>query len=741
MKGTPAPGVHGVSAAGERAVRWLVLVACAWMAIVGGWELLGPVGAGHYAVVGARGIIAENMWHWGIVGPVRTYTLERPPTSLYYGNHPWGMFWLIAGAYRLFGRHEWVLRIVPVLMNVALPALLAGIARRTLGRVGAVLAAWTWAVLPITLGFAQFPGFEVPVVFGCALFSWGLVRFQERWQRRWMLLSWVGAAWTFHSDWVAYLFVAVVLMVTVVAWGLLPRRWFGAADLRRVLQWWLVTVLLAVGTLAFYGLLFRKYGLLEGMLGNAQRRTSGSELPLEVVLAARRHWIELMFPPPIILAGKLAAPLFLARWLLGRRLLDVLPLAFLAMSLVHYVVFKNGADVHIYWPLPFAAYAAFALGLLGQGMVSGLGALLGWLRPRWRSSRLELALLPLALCLPLLLLPDGLRHLDYARKTGGRLNDDGHLNQQDLDKAVAVAWAAPRVAERSVVRLHPSMRVHWGLEWNLHRPVEPAGRPLKGDEQARWFWADSRFTSSAEQRALASEYAVQVVGPYWLIDALAPPAPLTAHVFGEREPTAWEWYWRQAHDPLRRVEPDAYATWELRDAFDQTPNPPPTAPPTTREQRRIQHNLLLARGERAEAERLRQQLEAEFEPAVSARYSDGTRLLGRRFEVGVAPRLSLLFLAGERPAEETQFELRSRVVAPPRWSWTSADDKEKQVGTYFEVPPRVWRPGYLYVYDSEIRHRPGTEQFYGWFSGAGAPRRVEGDGEPVRVLELPQDAP
>ena len=46
------------------------------------------------------------------------------------------------------------------------------------------------------------------------------------------------------------------------------------------------------------------------------------------------------------------------------------------------------------------------------------------------------------------MLPDAVRTLKYAHMTGGRFNDDGHLNLQDRDKAAALATAVQRTLSK-----------------------------------------------------------------------------------------------------------------------------------------------------------------------------------------------------------------------------------------------------------------------------------------------------
>jgi hypothetical protein len=62
-----------------------------------------------------------------------------------------------------------------------------------------------------------------------------------------------------------------------------------------------------------------------------------------------------------------------------------------------------------------------------------------------------------------------------------------------------------------------------------------------------------------------------------------------------------------------------------------------------------------------------------------------------------------------------------------------ADDKVKQLGAPFLIPPRLWKVGYIYSEQAPIHHRPGTERFAGRFEPTAkdfhAPKPLEGTGE------------
>ncbi len=397
----------------ERIAKIVVLVSTVWLALAVTWGLFAPIGGGHWAIVASRGIMGDNMATWGIWGPVREYTLERPTPQQYYVHHPWGTYWVIGVLTKLFGRHTFVPRLEPVLMCIACPPLLYGIGRALWGPVPGALAACAYAVLPIVLAFGNFPGFEGPLVFGCLVATWGYVRFQERWKHRWMVVSLAGMLWSINADWEAGVFAGTVLGTLLVTSYFMPR-WFGAVNGRRFGQWWALSFCIIVITVMAYLAYVKHIGAVDEFLNQEAKRERGNDLPLRQVLEARRYWIDTSFTPLAILVGKIAVPIFLFRLVFLRRAVEIFPLALLLMATVEYVHFKNGADVHTFWPLPFAPYWALSLGVVGKTVLDlahFVVARRDVVPPFLTKDAIALGVLGVLGLVPLLILPDGIRGL------------------------------------------------------------------------------------------------------------------------------------------------------------------------------------------------------------------------------------------------------------------------------------------------------------------------------------------
>ncbi len=218
-------------------------------------------------------------------------------------------------------RHTYVVRLAPIAMRVACPPLLYRIGSFLWGPVPGALAAVAYVVLPIALAFGNFPGFEGPLVFGCLVTTWGYLRFQDRWQRRWMVVSLLGVVWSVNCDWEACIFLGAVLGTLLVT-GLFANRWFARVNARRFGQWWSLTVIITVMTVLAYVVYVKRVGNVDEFLNQEAKREKGNDASIWAVLASRRYWIDISFTPLAIAIGKIAVPIFLFRFFVLRRHLE-----------------------------------------------------------------------------------------------------------------------------------------------------------------------------------------------------------------------------------------------------------------------------------------------------------------------------------------------------------------------------------------------------------------------------------
>jgi hypothetical protein len=701
---------------------------------VGLHGIAGLVPAGHFASDAAIGMCGDNMWRWGTALPVVGYQEHPPAAEGSYMHHPLGVFWVVALLGRVFGFHDWILRIPAVAYVALTPWFLYRIGRELWGPIEGGLAALAFVALPITLGYANYHDLEQPVMFGCLVATWGYLRFVRTWRDRYALASVLGFTWALLHDWQAYVWGALLLAGLFVRGYVLPERTLGPVRARAFGRYWALMCGAMAVNLGLELLLLEKSGRLADLIGMFFVRSGGNSAPLGAVLESRRYRIELMFTGLAIFLGKLAVPVIGARAVIKRNDLELLSIPLLLAAVFQYVVFKQGADVHIFWPHSFAVYFGLAVGALAATARDGA---------RWLGKRLDApwatrlaaraGLVAVVVVLPpvLFILSDGLSLVRLARETGGRFAE-ANL-ESDVDKETALRWFLARVPDTAAVAFAPSVPEVWNLQWEARPHPSFGNQPMTGapPPSVRVAMLDSRATSAADLRAAAGRFHVHAVGPYWLVDRQAPAAPLDGYSFSEREPTLLERWAQGGTEPARSVRPDPWVTWEWRRLLGQAATPPATAP-VTLDQVRIAHNAALDRGDAAAAAGLRARLAAAFNLPRTARYTNGTELIGGVHAHGAARSFTLFFVAG-KIAGDAKLTLRASALAAPRVSTLPRDPTELDAAASPIWPTSLWRPGHIYSATVVYRKRPGTELF----TASWSPPMVRSDSAaPVELARL-----
>lgn len=724
----------------ERYCLGLLAASTLFMVLVGCWELAAPFGAGHVAVLPARAMMADNMVRFGILYPVRSYAVTRPDISLAYAHHPWGTYYLFTLARLIFGSHPWAIRLVPVCFSVAMPSLLYFVARRLWGSVAGALSAFGWVVLPITLAFAQFPSFEMFSIAGILGVTLAGLRYSEH-PTRGRLWALLGTAFLCsNTDWIGSLYACMAAVTALFVLAFAPRKDPVASDLRPPLQGIIGVLSVTLLTVMLYAVLFHRIGHFEDFTTSATHRALGNESPFTEVLARRRYWIEVMFTKPGIALGVLGAWVMLVRVLVYRRFTELLPLLLLSVSTFHYVYFKNGADVHIYWPLPFAAQFALSLGVLAASATEVHRYLArrssrGTSPQSNASSRSAWVSASVVTSLGLLALPDGLRALDYARDSGCRLNDDGQLNLQDHDKNFAIAAFKQDIPQNKRVLLDASLFPNWSAEYALERESigggPQVGLTIYGVHYGMY---DLRFASASALTFLRNARHRQI-GPFLLVNAQGEGRPTAVESLTYEPRGLFSRYWVSSHDPSYRLTRDPYRTWELFAHLGVEPNPVPKGLEDPARWT-VAHNVAVSEQQMTRARELLSAGEALLDRHSAHKFADGTRVLGHRLVEGRPPRLEVYFLANAGYGNGAAFDVYGRVSRAPSFSFVVADDKEKKYGSGFELMPTLWKPGYVYVSRVEVRERPGSERFYGiWRTRRGA--RTNGTEITLPLFERP----
>ena len=732
----------------ENLGRGIAAAAVLWMLAVAAWGIAGPFGDGHFAASAAMAVGADNLWRHKILYPFHYYVDGAAPAGSFYLHHPLGVYWVEAILLKVLGYHDWVVRLPAIVYSTLTPFFVYRFGRAAWGPLPGALAAVAYVSLPITLGFASFHALEGPVIFGIAMASWGYARFTQSWRNRYLVVSLVGLLWAVNNDWAGYVWGGLLLSWVFARGFLLPPRWVGPVETRALARYWGLMVGVALASLLFFGSLLVESKRIQDLLSMYAARSAGNQLPISLVLKARHVWIHMMFPGLAILLGKLALPVIVARVVAGaarRRVdLELFPIFILLTAGFQYLHFKQGADVHIFWPQYFALYFALAMGAL----TASLREALVWARtrrPAWQPAARQLVerhtpwIAAGLVALPLLfVLRDGASMIRLSQESGGRFVST--QIKSDIDRTEAVRWWIQRLTPTERVGFHPAITpIHWSLMWTLRpRMIIPGQRVGARGAEPRAYTMDSRYADTGDLQEAARNFHVEAIGNFWFIDRSKPAAPVTGYSFDERDPGPIDWFLRGGTEPVRTVRPDPWVTWEWRTLLGQAA-PPVAGTPATLEQLRVAHNIAVTAGQAPEAARWRGQLQGQLNLKTTTKFTDGTELLGARLGTGAEHAITLYFLTGPGgiPAR-AKFLVRAEVVAPPRLSTLPRDPDVIEVDQPPSVPTDLWRPGQIYSIKLTYRKRPGTERFFGQFvslRGPGAPA-VAGPTPTVEITVL-----
>ena len=725
----------------DRVALGVVVVATAWFACSALWGMFGLPGGGHLGSGTIASIASsEAILRWKIPWPSWDwYSATPPPPSTYACHHPYGVFYLPLPLLWLLGHHDYVLALPGAMLSTLSPPLLYGIAKERWGAPAGAVAAASYVVLPIVVGYSAFWGLEPVCISGALLLFWGHSRHLTTGKRRHLAAALLGVLLTCSGDWIGYVIVAIPLGWGLLRGFLLPARLTPRFRVAPYARWWALSVAITVATLVLWVALFAKVDHLEDWLSAGANRSSGNAAPLSAVLRARAHWIDFSFTPLAIFLGKVAAPVCVLRFLVTRRDEELYAPALLVGAVGQYVAFKEGADVHFFWPLYFAPYYSLALAALARTVAQVGGVIAARFRrvgaPRGRVLA-AWACLVLGLAPTVAMAHDGVLALVLLRRTGGRYDNGGFLIRSDIDAVAVVEQViVPRKTPGMVLDVAPGMGWYWHMDWAYAGKTSEREHPVAGhwDVASHPLWvARASGLSSEEQKAFAHDTHVRVFGDVWIVDQREPAAPLDAYSMNEREPDLFEWLLRGGTQRVRTAgtAPDPWLTWEWRTQLGLDASPP-TAAPVTLDQMRIAHNVAVTLGNGDGAARWLDRIGAQLDRRMETRLEPGLTLVGTKIYEGAEPRLQSWFLVREQPRGDSTFAVRSIVEARAPFSLIPADTTDRPMAFPGSLPTKLWRVGFLYVTEVPLDHRIGRERYLGkWQSSEGwAPARPDGADE------------
>jgi hypothetical protein len=699
-------------------------------------DVAAPLPAGHYASTASVGIVADNMLRWHVPWPVWSYTTGAPTAELAYGHHPWGIFWATTAIFAVFGRSDFACRLAPLVLSTATIPMLYAIGARLHRPMAGAVAAALFAALPISLAFATFNALEVPVIAWSTLALWGFLGlFRGEPRRRDALAFGVGALLACECDWPGFLTSGFLVGGGLVALAARPALREGRPG---NLRW---AALLATGGAIVAALVvqvawLRAIGKWDDLLFSYDVRSAGRAAPFWRAIAARRWWLELSFTKLGLALAATGVPLVLWRALRARRPIELAPLALGATAAIQYVVFQQGADVHVFWPQHFTPFVA----LVGAAwVVTGVELA----RSRAWIAR---AVPAIALVAVAWIARDGVAALRYARATGGRFDEKGLLIHSDGDTIAALRTLRSELPNDGVVRLDRGLKPTWSQHFALGRPTEnDVGFPdaactaeRRDGSPAAWI-ADMRFLPAPLLREIATQCATRAIGPVLVVEP-GPHRPLEARRLDERAGEGLSGYLRAASEPIRTPAPDPFGTWELRLHLDQLVGDLPSHPRTVDETR------IAASARRTGADpSFTGSTNAPWAipgmRPLDAAFDDGTRIVGM-LDARIPGAASLVFIEAAGPLQPgVLLSVVGRVVKPMPLSLTRPDPHRREMAMPSRIPPALWRAGWLYAVEVFVHPRPGVEELRARFVGTGrgrAPRLASNEPDVVLGTHPPR---
>jgi 4-amino-4-deoxy-L-arabinose transferase-like glycosyltransferase len=676
-------------------------------------------------------MMAEQIWRFRTPYPSWGWFAPTPPgLEQAYCHHPFGMYWVLLPFLSVFGHADFVPPLPAVLMSIATPFLLYGLGKRAWGHLAGVSAAMAFTVVPIAVGFSNFHNLEGLCIFGSLVFFYGAVQLEHSQKSRYLYLSLTGIIITTAADWIGFVTIGLVLggyfLLRFAIPNLAPKRLKTDAMTRL----WATSVVVLAASLVLWLALFVRADKLSDWLSSGTQRSSGGHVPLASVLKERASWIDFSFGPVIVFIGKALVPLLLLRLVWTRRIVDLFAISVLIAATIQYVGFKQGADVHIFWPHYFALYFALAMGSATQTTLE----LATRIQRRFFLKERGLILIApmlVGLGIPALHAPDAIRSLRIWRETGGRFNDRGAFIQNNKE-LLHVIRNLMRPLARAGLRTEAHASALWGWEhdWSLaHVMVQNgASAPAGNGERAVWVGRASGL-SADEQRNIARQASVRVFGDVWLVDRRITSPGIAVFNFGEHEPSNIEALWLGGYAPVRSKVPtlDAAATWELQTHLGMFASPPPfDSAPSDIEHQRLQQNIARAASHDAIANTHLAHIRTQLDESKAHVFQNGLHLLGVRANVGAERAIEIWWQAPDAIATDFTMAVTSEVVSKNPWSLFPVDAPPRNMMQRAALPTKLWKPNFVYVWSFPAMHRVGREKYAATLHGEMPPIRADG---------------
>ena len=350
----------------------------------------GPFLWGHHGYHGATYMLrALTSLRFHLVTPANWCGYETPPPSSYYLHHPIGYHHVLTVLIPIFGNHEWVARGAAALGGVVLLGVIYALVRRWWSREAGLLAVAVYVGLPMVTAFSVLSDPMMLELACTVVLVDRYLRYLDEPRARTLRAACIAIALGGLLMWEVY-FQAVMhaahgLARLVTRQGRRARvRLFGR-EWNATFAWIAGTGLTASATMGFHLVYVWRTGVGSDMESSFKQRHDAA---FSFVKERLTEWLDILYGRPLVGLGLAWLALFVVRGVVGRaRRRDQAVLITFLINSLYYVLFPEGAAVHLYRVYYYSLFLALAV----TDLASDLYATVAWLTAKARGAPRSLA--------------------------------------------------------------------------------------------------------------------------------------------------------------------------------------------------------------------------------------------------------------------------------------------------------------------------------------------------------------